>query len=160
MHVGTPRVLTPLVGCRGCGGTAATKNAPPARQGRPPCFLFRRHAATGKVKLSAWLGNNLSEPKVFSFPGAFTVWHRDVFCDIPQHVEHGGARSLARVLGQCSSLALLNLAFNRIRGEGARSLAEALGQCSSLVGLNLEDNVIGLEGAKSLAQVLGRHCLL
>lgn len=51
------------------------------------------------------------------------------------------------MLGQGSSLALLNLAFNQIRGEGARSLAEALGQCFSLAELNLEDNVIGLEGA-------------
>jgi small ubiquitin-related modifier len=41
------------------------------------------------------------------------------------------------VLGQCSSLAVLNLAGNHIGEEGARSLAKVLGQCSSLSVLTL-----------------------
>jgi hypothetical protein len=51
------------------------------------------------------------------------------------------------VLGQCSSLTTLQLAYNDIGAEGARSLAGMLGQCSSLVTLNLEGNdEIGDEG--------------
>ena len=54
----------------------------------------------------------------------------------------GGARMLAGVLGQCSSLATLDLEGNFIGDEGARSLAGVLGQCSSLAMLNLDDNRI------------------
>ena len=57
-----------------------------------------------------------------------------------------GARSLAGVLGQCSSLASLNLAVNDIGAEGAGSLSGVLGQCSSLTRLYLGDNDIGEEG--------------
>jgi hypothetical protein len=46
------------------------------------------------------------------------------------------------VLGQCSSLASLDLESNDIRDEGARSLAGVLGQCSSLAALNLMENRI------------------
>ena len=41
-----------------------------------------------------------------------------------------GAERLAGVLGQCSSLAVLNLAENGIGDEGAERLAGVLGQCS------------------------------
>ena len=47
------------------------------------------------------------------------------------------------MLGQCSSLATLDLESNDIRDEGARSLAGVLGQCSSLAELNLMTNRIG-----------------
>ena len=82
-----------------------------------------------------------------------------------------GVRILAQVLGQCSSLAeldlgsriqmhrentMLNLESNGIGDEGATSLAGVLGQCSSLAELNLAGNDIGAEGAGSLAGVLGQ----
>ena len=60
------------------------------------------------------------------------------------------------MLGQCSSLATLNLADNGIGDEGATSLAGVLGQCSSLASLNLESNDIGDGGATSLAGALGQ----
>jgi len=50
------------------------------------------------------------------------------------------------LLGQCSSLAMLNLERNNIGSEGATSLAGVLGQCSSLATLDLEGNDIGDEG--------------
>ena len=71
-----------------------------------------------------------------------------------------GARSLASVLGQCSSLATLDLGGNDIRAEGARSLAGALQQCSSLAMLDLGGNNIRAEGARGLALVLGKSSLL
>ena len=49
----------------------------------------------------------------------------------------GTARSLAEVLGQCSSLATLDLGANDIGAEGAGSLAGVLGQCLSLTKLDL-----------------------
>ena len=55
-------------------------------------------------------------------------------------------RILARVLGQCSSLATLNLRYNNIGDEGAGRLAGVLGQCSSLATLDLGGNDIGDEG--------------
>ena len=67
-----------------------------------------------------------------------------------------GVRILARVLGQCSSLATLDLGNNRIGAEGAGRLAEVLGQCSSLASLDLDFNGIGAEGAGRLAEVLGQ----
>ena len=67
-----------------------------------------------------------------------------------------GSCSLAQVLGQCSSLTKLDLSKNGIGGEGVKSLAEVLGQCSSLAKLNLGNNNIGSEGARSLAQELGQ----
>ena len=60
------------------------------------------------------------------------------------------------MLGQCSSLTMLNLSFNDIGTEGAGSLAGVLGQCSSLAMLKLGDNDIGYAGARSLAGVLGQ----
>ena len=62
---------------------------------------------------------------------------------------------LSGVLGQCSSLATLDLGYNNIGAEGAGSLAGVLGQCSSLATLDLAQNDIGTEGARSLAGVLG-----
>ena len=52
-------------------------------------------------------------------------------------------RSLAEGLGQCSSLAALDLEGNDTRDAGARSLAGMLGQCSSLVELDPMTNWIG-----------------
>ena len=46
------------------------------------------------------------------------------------------------MLGQCPSLATLNLGCNHIGDEGARSLARVLGQCSSLAELYLSENRI------------------
>ena len=44
---------------------------------------------------------------------------------------------LAGVLGQCSSLAVLDLSDNDIGDEGAGRLATGLGQCSSLEEVHL-----------------------
>ena len=60
------------------------------------------------------------------------------------------------MLGQCSSLVMLNLANNDIGDEGAGRLAGVLGQCCSLAKLDLSENDIGDEGAESLAEVLGK----
>ena len=57
-----------------------------------------------------------------------------------------GFKILARVLGQCPSLATLNLGCNHIGDEGAGSLAWVQGQCCSLVELNLGGNDIGDHG--------------
>ena len=61
-----------------------------------------------------------------------------------------GAGRLAGVLGQCSSLAELNLRDNDIRDEGAGRLAVVLGQCSSLAELDLSYNGIGDDGIAML----------
>ena len=61
------------------------------------------------------------------------------------------AGRLARGVGQCSSLAHLNLSDNDIFAEGAGRLAEVLGQCSSLAHLDLSSNGIGAEGRGRLA---------
>ena len=58
-------------------------------------------------------------------------------------------------LGQCSSLAVLDLSYNSIGDEGAGRLAGVLGQCSSLAELDLRDNRIGVDGAERLAGGLG-----
>ena len=58
----------------------------------------------------------------------------------------GGVRMLSGVLGQCSSLATLDLGENHIGDEGARSLAGVLGQCSSLATLDISCNEIEDEG--------------
>ena len=50
------------------------------------------------------------------------------------------------MLGQCSSLATLDLGGNGIGAEGAGRLAGVLGQCSSLATLELGGNDIGDEG--------------
>ena len=52
-------------------------------------------------------------------------------------------RILARVLGECSSLATLDLRDNGIGDEGAGRLAQGLVQCSSLTALYLHGNNIG-----------------
>ena len=62
------------------------------------------------------------------------------------------------MLGQCSSLAVLNLQHNDIGAEGADRLAGVLAQCSSLAVLKLAGNRIGADGAGRLADVLGQ-CL-
>ena len=61
-----------------------------------------------------------------------------------------GAGRLAGVLGQCCSLAVLNLQRNRIGAEGAGRLAGVLGQCSSLAKLDLSVNGIDNEGIAML----------
>ena len=66
------------------------------------------------------------------------------------------ARSLAWVLGACSSLATLVLQDNGIGDDGVTSLAQVLGQCSSLATLDLRWNDTGDQGATSLAEVLGK----
>ena len=66
-----------------------------------------------------------------------------------------GAGRLAVVLGQCASLAHLDLQGNGIGDEGAGRLAAVLGQCASLAHLDLGYNGIGAEGAGMLAAVLG-----
>ena len=68
-----------------------------------------------------------------------------------------GAGRLAAALGQCASLAYLDLSVNNIGDEGAESLATVLGQCASLAHLDLGRNRIGDEGAGRLAAVL-RQC--
>ena len=60
------------------------------------------------------------------------------------------------MLGQCASLAHLELGYNRIGDEGAGRLAAVLGQCASLAHLNIRNNGIGAEGAGRLAAVLGQ----
>jgi len=65
-------------------------------------------------------------------------------------------RGLAAVLGQCASLAHLDLGWNGIGDEGAGRLAAVLGQCASLAHLDLRGNGIGAEGAGRLAAVAER----
>jgi hypothetical protein len=60
------------------------------------------------------------------------------------------------VLGQCWSLAHLNLRDDQIRDEGQGRLAGVLGQCRLLAHLNLSINSIGDEGGGRLAGVLGQ----
>ena len=48
------------------------------------------------------------------------------------NVQAEGVNRLAAVLGQCASLAHLNLCANKIGDEGAGRLAAVLGQCASL----------------------------
>ena len=69
-------------------------------------------------------------------------------------IEYEGAERLAAVLGQCPSLAHLNLGENGIGAEGAGRLAAVLGQCPSLAHLGLSYNDIGDEGLGRLAAVL------
>ena len=69
---------------------------------------------------------------------------------------NGRGGRLAGVLGQCGSLAHLNLSRNRIRDEGAGRLAGVMGKCWSLAHLDLGWNKIGAEGAGRLAEVLGQ----
>ena len=66
------------------------------------------------------------------------------------NIRVAGAERLAGVLGQCSSLAELNLAGNGIRSEGAGRLAGVLGQCSSLAELDLSYNGIDNDGIAML----------
>ena len=54
------------------------------------------------------------------------------------------------MLGQCSSLAKLDLSYNSIGDEGAGRLAGVLGQCSSLAELHLEGNGIGADAEAML----------
>ena len=61
-----------------------------------------------------------------------------------------GAGMLAGVLGQCSSLTVLDLSGNDIGDEGAGRLAGVLGQCSSLTVLDLEWNGIDDDGIAML----------
>jgi hypothetical protein len=56
------------------------------------------------------------------------------------------------VLGQCSSLAVLDLEYNRIGAKGAGRLAGVLGQCSSLTKLDLSRNEIDDDGIAMLRE--------
>jgi Ran GTPase-activating protein (RanGAP) involved in mRNA processing and transport len=67
-----------------------------------------------------------------------------------------GAKSLAKVLPQCTALARLNLSGDDIGAAGAKNLAGVLAQCSALTRLDLAVNQIGEAGAESLAGVLGQ----
>ena len=67
--------------------------------------------------------------------------------------ELADVQCLVGVLGQCRSLAHLDLSDNRIGARGAGRLAKLLGQCGSLAHLNLSCNSIGAEGAGRLAEV-------
>jgi len=59
-------------------------------------------------------------------------------CHIRRHLlrirrsRQAGAESLAGVLGQCASLAHLNLSYNEIGDGGAESFAGVLTQCTAL----------------------------
>ena len=63
---------------------------------------------------------------------------------------------LTAVLGQCTSLAHLDLGSNNIGDEGAGRLAAVRPQCRLLAHLDLGSNGIGAEGARRLAAVLGQ----
>ena len=81
-------------------------------------------------------------------------WARITVIDLDGcKIEGEGAGRLAAVLGQCPSLAHLDLGFNSIGDEGAGRLAVALGQCLSLAHLDLGGNSIGAEGAGRLDAV-------
>ena len=62
------------------------------------------------------------------------------------NMKAAGVGRLAPVLGQCASLAHLDLCENRIGDEGAGRLAPVLGQCASLAHLDLGENEIGDAG--------------
>ena len=68
-----------------------------------------------------------------------------------------GARSIAGALGACSALTKLGLSGARIGDAGARSLAGVLRNCTSLVRLDLSDNLIGDKGVEELCTAL-QHC--
>ena len=60
--------------------------------------------------------------------------------------------TLEHVLGQCSSsIRHLSLSDNQIGAEGAGRLAGVLGQCSSLAHLDLSYNGVGDEGRALLS---------
>ena len=54
------------------------------------------------------------------------------------------------VLGECGSLARLDLSYSHIGAEGAGRLAGVLGQCRSLARLDLRGNWLGAEWAGRL----------
>ena len=62
---------------------------------------------------------------------------------------------LAGVLGQCGSLAHLDLGRSWIGNEGAGRLAGVLGQCRSLAHLDLSYNSIGAEGISAHLDLRG-----
>ena len=64
------------------------------------------------------------------------------------------AGGLPRLLAWCS-VVRLHVGGRRISAEGVPILARALGQCTSLASLDLACNGIGAEGARSLAGGLG-----
>ena len=71
------------------------------------------------------------------------------------HLEHAHlSGDLFEVLGQCGSLAHLELSSNSSGDEESGRLAGVLGQCESLARLNLGHNSIGAEGVGWLAGVL------
>ena len=70
-------------------------------------------------------------------------WCRITALDLSYtNINADGMVRLAAVLGQCASLAHLNLVDNEIGDEGARRLAAVLGQCASLAHLDLGNNRI------------------
>ena len=58
--------------------------------------------------------------------------HTQVVSDLPPYRLAEGAGRLAGVLGQCSSLACLDVGYNGIGADGAGRLAGVLGKCSSI----------------------------
>eukprot|EP00961_Rhodomonas_salina_P199217 2687255-Rhodomonas_salina.3 len=69
-------------------------------------------------------------------------------------ISAAGAGRLARVLGQSRGLAHLNLCRNRIGAEGVGMLAGVLAECKELTHLDLSQNRIGSKGAGLLVGVL------
>ena len=84
---------------------------------------------------------------------AMTRWARITIISLDGCKFKGAeAGRLAAALGQCPSLAHLNLDGNSIGDDGAGRLA-ALGQCPLLAHLDLHGNCIGDEGAWRLNAV-------
>lgn len=69
-------------------------------------------------------------------------------------VQDSGAKQLAEVLKQNSSLQHIDLCGNNVGNEGAKVFAEALKVNSTLIGLDLHNNKIGEEGAYALRDAL------
>ena len=67
-----------------------------------------------------------------------------------------GAWRLAEQLGQCWSLAVLQLDGNDIGTGGTGGLVFVLGQCVSLAGLHLGGNGIRAERERGLERVIGQ----
>ena len=69
-------------------------------------------------------------------------------------VQNSGAKQLAEVLKQNSTLKHIDLCGNNIGNEGAKAFAEALAINSTLKKLDLHNNKIGEEGAYALRDAL------
>ena len=97
-----------------------------------------------RVPLALQMRRRASMESVASALPGMLAWCSVVRLDMSRcGIRAEGARTLAGVLGQCSSLAVLILRGNDIGAEGAGRLAGVLGQCSSLAHLDLRLNRIG-----------------